>query len=126
MATFLMPTRPRVEAFTAPTVPRWGQAVVNEIRDFVNDFPANLSRLMAARRIHEFLGKATPKLLFRHDPADIREDERADRALREARQTAGSSPMQEVPSPGGEGGRREARGSPRLFSKGGGQEPRLE
>ena len=39
------------------------QAVVNEIRDFVNDFPANLSRLAASRRIQGFLKQLTPKLL---------------------------------------------------------------
>lgn len=39
------------------------EVVVNEIRDFVNAFPANLSRLEAARRIHQFLAQVTPKLL---------------------------------------------------------------
>ncbi|CAE7688251.1 VPS9A [Symbiodinium sp. CCMP2456] len=93
------------------------QPVVNEVRDFVNRFPANLTRLQAARRIHAFLAEVTPKLqaakafrdggekvaselaneglekfvvlklyklLFRHDPADIREDERVEQALRSA------------------------------------------
>ncbi|CAE7023166.1 vps901 [Symbiodinium natans] len=93
------------------------QPVVNEVRDFVNRFPANLTRLQAARRIHAFLAEVTPKLLaaqafrdgeqsgqnaselaneglekfvvlklykllYRHDPADIREDERVEQALR--------------------------------------------
>ena len=89
------------------------QEVVNEVRDFVNQFPANLTRLQAARRIHTFLAEVTPnllkanafrnggnaselaneglekfvvlklyKLLYRHDPADIREDERVEQALR--------------------------------------------
>ena len=48
-----------VERFKHPSA----QAVVNEIRDFVNEFPANLTRLQAARRIHHFLGQVTPKLL---------------------------------------------------------------
>lgn len=110
-----------VERFKHPSA----QAVVNEIRDFVNDFPANLSRLAASRRIQGFLKQLTPKLLqadafssedgevageglekfvvlklykllFRHDPADIREDERAEQLLREARSKAKTSPMQEV------------------------------
>lgn len=48
-----------MERFKHPSA----QAVVNEIRDFVNEFPANLTRLQAARRIHHFLGQVTPKLL---------------------------------------------------------------
>ena len=44
-----------------PNVPC--EATLNEIRDFVNDFPANLSRFQAQRRIHAFLAKATPRLL---------------------------------------------------------------
>lgn len=37
--------------------------VVNSLMDFVADFPSNLPRLQAARRVHEFLLAATPKLL---------------------------------------------------------------
>ena len=41
------------------------------------------------------------RLLFRHDPADIREDERAEQLLREARSKAKTSPMQEAHWKGG-------------------------
>ena len=101
------------------------QPVVNEVRDFVNEFPANLTRLQAARRIHAFLAEVTPKLLaaqafraggsnaseianeglekfvvlklykllYRHDPADIREDERVEQAIR-AGSAKGASAIQ--------------------------------
>lgn len=93
------------------------QLVVNQVRDFVNEFPANLTRPQAARRIHEFLSGSTPrlaateafasdppneaqqaageglekfvvlklyKLLFRHSAADLREDERLDRCIKQS------------------------------------------
>lgn len=93
------------------------QAVVGDVRDFVGQFPANLSRPQAARRIHSFLSNAVPKLfgtsafaddtceeakqsaleglekfvvlklyklLFRHAPADLREDEHVESCIRQA------------------------------------------
>ncbi|CAK9080667.1 unnamed protein product [Durusdinium trenchii] len=101
------------------------QCVVNDIRDFVNEFPANLTRVQAARRIHHFLPEVTLKLLsceafqhaeqqmaseglekfvvlklfkllFRHDPADVREDERAEKALSEAAGETAAPLLQQV------------------------------
>ncbi|CAE8733058.1 unnamed protein product [Polarella glacialis] len=111
-----------VERFKHPSA----QPVVNEVRDFVNDFPANLTRPQSARRIHSFLSDVTPrlllaeafredggaaadvrelaeeglekfvvlklyKLLFRHAPADLREDERVEKCIRAA--SAKGSPL---------------------------------
>jgi len=39
------------------------QEVINEVRDFVLSFPADLNRLQAAHRVHDFLYATTPKLL---------------------------------------------------------------
>merc|ERR1719345_309746 len=39
------------------------QSVVNLVREFVLKFPANLSRPLAARKIHDFLHDATERLL---------------------------------------------------------------
>lgn len=96
------------------------QPIVDEVRDFVGQFPADLTRPQAARRIHAFLSDVTPrllltsafaddppedafetameglekfvvlklqKLLFRHAPADLREDEHAEQCLRSAAQS---------------------------------------
>jgi len=93
------------------------QFIVNEVRDFVGQFPADLTRPQAARRIHSFLSDVTPrllrtkaftdepaedpteaameglekfvvlklyKLLFRHAPVDVREDEHAEQCIRKA------------------------------------------
>jgi len=93
------------------------QSVVNEVRDFVTCFTADLSRRQAARRIHDFVSDVTPrltqtkafadlsadeatevamegiekfvvlklhKLLFRHSPADLREDEHVESCIRAA------------------------------------------
>eukprot|EP00927_Polykrikos_kofoidii_P027331 TRINITY_DN24085_c0_g1_i1.p1 TRINITY_DN24085_c0_g1~~TRINITY_DN24085_c0_g1_i1.p1 ORF type:complete len:529 (-),score=85.98 TRINITY_DN24085_c0_g1_i1:65-1651(-) len=91
------------------------QPVVNQLKDFVKDFPPNLSRLEAARSIHDFVSttarelaatlaftdeddataQATEglekwivlklyKLLFRHSPADVREDELVDNRIQRA------------------------------------------
>jgi len=102
-----------LERFRHPSA----QPVVNEVRDFVMAFPSNLTRLQAARKIHEFLTTATDqllatevfaedagrseeiglgvaeglekfvvhklhKLLFRHAPCDLREDERVEQCIR--------------------------------------------
>lgn len=39
------------------------QAIVNEVRDFVTDFPSDLTRLQAAYRVHDFLSVTTKKLV---------------------------------------------------------------
>lgn len=90
------------------------QSVVTGLKDFVGQFPANLTRPQAARRIHNFLATTVPrlfetqafaddiseeanelameglekfvmlklyKLLFRHDPADLREDENVENCI---------------------------------------------
>eukprot|EP00933_Yihiella_yeosuensis_P040143 TRINITY_DN3435_c1_g3_i1.p1 TRINITY_DN3435_c1_g3~~TRINITY_DN3435_c1_g3_i1.p1 ORF type:complete len:368 (-),score=75.93 TRINITY_DN3435_c1_g3_i1:39-1142(-) len=110
-----------VERFKHPSA----QSAVNEVRDFVNAFPASLTRSQAARRIHNFLTDVCPrllkaeafhekdpaaaevaqelaeeglekfvvlklyKLLFRHAPADLREDERVEKCLRSAASAKG-------------------------------------
>eukprot|EP00930_Biecheleria_cincta_P100634 TRINITY_DN92247_c0_g1_i1.p1 TRINITY_DN92247_c0_g1~~TRINITY_DN92247_c0_g1_i1.p1 ORF type:complete len:396 (-),score=89.39 TRINITY_DN92247_c0_g1_i1:34-1221(-) len=111
-----------VERFKHPSA----QVVVDELRDFVNQFPANLTRPQAARRIHTFLSEVTPrllaveafsspdladtgqelageglekfvvlklyKLLFRHAPADLREDERVEAAISSGRSAGARGP----------------------------------
>jgi hypothetical protein len=100
------------------------EAAVKEVREFIGEFPANLTRPQAARRIHSFLSDICQqllairtfvnalggtmedaqdvtldhlekfvvlklyKLLFRHAAADVREDERVGRCLREASASA--------------------------------------
>lgn len=95
------------------------EAAVKEVREFIGEFPANLTRPQAARRIHSFLSDICQqllavrtfvnalggtmeeaqdatldhlekfvvlklyKLLFRHAAADVREDERVGRCLRD-------------------------------------------
>lgn len=101
------------------------QVVVNDIRDLVNQFPANLTRPQAAKRIHSFLSQVTPrllaveafsspdladtaqelageglekfvllklyKLLFRHSPSDLREDDRVDTVIETSRSAGAKS-----------------------------------
>lgn len=38
--------------------------VVNEVRDFVTDFPSAQTKLQAAQRVHDFLSVTTPKLVL--------------------------------------------------------------
>lgn len=107
------------------------QALMNRVKEFVHDFPADLARMQAARRLRAFLeplgqellateafaadrGDAEAelsslealdkfvflklyKVLFRHQAADVREDERVEQRLRAAKASATrSAPDQEV------------------------------
>jgi hypothetical protein len=96
--------------------------LLNRVKEFVHDFPADLARLQAARRLRAFLeplgqellgteafaaerGDAEAelsslealdkfvflklyKVLFRHQSADVREDERVEQKLRAVHQTS--------------------------------------
>lgn len=82
---------------TAPTVPEKGSyqsfldrlrqpaadnaLVVNELRDFVSDFPPDLTRLQAAQRVHDFLSAVTPKLVASAAFTEERSSEEARRGL---------------------------------------------
>jgi len=51
------------------------EVVVQEVRDFLRDFPANLTRPQAARRIHAFLAGATSRLVATEAFADCTAEE---------------------------------------------------
>jgi len=105
------------------------QPIVNDIRDFVSQFPATLTRPQASRRIHSFISEACSrcfetqawkddlsedaydqaleglekflvlklhKLLFRHAPADLREDESVEECIRSASATLPLPAMSEA------------------------------
>jgi len=54
------------------------QDVINEVRDFVTDFPNDLTRLQAAQRVHDFLSVTTPRLAA----SEVFVEERSEEARR--------------------------------------------